>query len=154
METLDLIIRWYFLWKLSGVCSSRNSKATAKTWCVRPLNPVCINSFCWQRYEKLCLQTTAAPPLMLRPLRRCMWSDKSQAQNRQKMRMEVDEKIKAQSGRKHLKFRLCTRVRVCFFDMFPPESRVCSKPRWASDNRLTELTSEGKKQRGKRKREL
>lgn len=52
-----------------------------------------------------------------------MWSDKSGAQNWQKMRMEVDAKIKAQSGRKHLKFRLRVSVRVCFFDMRPPEKR-------------------------------
>lgn len=37
------------------------------------------------------------------------------------MRMEVDEKIKAQSERKHLKFLLCASVHVCSFDEFPPE---------------------------------
>lgn len=39
------------------------------------------------------------------------------------MRMEVDAKIKAQSGRKHLKFPLCVRVLVCFLDVCPPEKR-------------------------------
>lgn len=37
--------------------------------------------------------------------------------------MEVDAKIKAQSGRKHLKFPLCVSVLVCFFDVCPPEKR-------------------------------
>lgn len=37
------------------------------------------------------------------------------------MRMEVDEKIKAKSEHKHLKFRLSASVHVCSFDVFPPE---------------------------------
>lgn len=52
-----------------------------------------------------------------------MWSDKSEAQNWQKTRMEVDAKIKAQSGRKHLKFPLRVSALVCFFNVCPPEKR-------------------------------
>lgn len=79
-----------------------------------------------------------------------MGSDKSEAGNCEQMRMEVDEKIKAQSERKHLKFPLCARVHVFSLDEILPEKNPPKASRL--QNRCgrqitgeTKLTSEGKK---------